>query len=237
MAKEEPDKWAEQIGNAKRLCSQKSPDISLRSFQSRLAEWREHCLRFQSSGETWAPTKPCCPACPYLGLEAILWQGCKKHEPTPCVQLLSIQELLELYEFFRENPQHGFFEDSGSEPRLDVGCDLQMRPWIRDLPRVRAGGGYELAEDGMLKLSPSSGSAAQFHEGSTEPGEKHSEAVEPRPGGPAPKRQRAGNRQAQPRGTATKKRAHGSTTKVSRKASWPRSRRRNPWGRKLFTPP
>jgi len=229
MAKEEPDERAEPIVDAERLCCQQSSEISLRSFKSRLAEWREQCLRFQASGETWLPTKPCCPASPFLGLEACLWQGCKKHEPTPCAQLLSIEELLELYESFRENPHHGLFKDqpgaaSGSEPRLDV------RPWMQDLPaRVWAGSDYLLEQNGMLKLSPTPcGSAAQCHEGSiTEPSEKHSESVaEPRLGGQAPKRQLAGSWHVQPRNTATKKRGRGGTGKVKERAEALKLRRK-----------
>ncbi|CAE7361688.1 unnamed protein product [Symbiodinium microadriaticum] len=204
MAKEEPHEPAVP-GN------QKSPGISPRSFQSRLAEWSEQCLRFQASGETWVPTKPCCPASPFLGLEACLWQGCKKQEPTACVQLLSIEELLELYDFFREDPSVEDHPEAGfgSEPRLDV------RPWMRDLPTGVWAGGFRL-ENGMLKLSPSScGSAAQCHEGSfAEPGETHTQAVvEPRP-----KRQRAGRWNVQPRDTATKKGGRRGTTKVNEKA-------------------
>ncbi|CAE7188697.1 unnamed protein product [Symbiodinium sp. CCMP2456] len=197
MAKEEPHEPAAPIENQKR------PDISPRSFQSRLAEWSEQCLRFQSSGETWVPTKPCCPASPFLGLEACLWQGCKKHEPTACVQLLSMEELLELYDFFRENPS---FEDqpeaaSGSEPQLDV------RPWMRDLPAPVWAEGFRL-EKGMLKLSATSCAV-----------------VEPRPGGQAPKRQRAGRWHVQPRDTASKKRGEeAEAQKLKRKPVTPRAK-------------
>ena len=187
MAKEEPDEQAEPIRTLR--ISQGNRDVSRPSFQSQLTEWSDQCLRFQASGEKWVPTKPCCPASPFLGLEACLWQGCKKQAATACVQLLSIEELCELHQFFCENPQHALFERqpeaaSGSNPRPDVVC-MKMWPWMRDPPtQVWVGNGYLLAEDGMLQFSPTGvGSAIPCREVSesvgsvTEHCEKSSEVV------------------------------------------------------------
>ncbi|CAE7197969.1 DEGP10 [Symbiodinium sp. CCMP2592] len=98
-------------------------------FQSRLTEWGEQCLRFQASGEEWGPTKPCCPANPFLGLEGLeVWQGLKKDEAKACVELLSIEELLELHRVFLETV-------STPEPQPAPGVvsamlpNLQLRPW------------------------------------------------------------------------------------------------------------
>ena len=70
MAKEGPDDLvAEPIRKAK------SPSISLPSFQSRLTEWDEQCLRFYASGGTWKPS-------PGLDLKACRWQGESAPPPT-----------------------------------------------------------------------------------------------------------------------------------------------------------
>ena len=110
------------------------PEQCKPSFQSRLAEWSEQCLRFQSSGETWVPTKPCCPANPVLGLEAFLWQGEKKHQARACVELLSIEELLTLHRHFlaTENRQHPQPASGVVSPSLVC---LQVRPWAGESPQ------------------------------------------------------------------------------------------------------
>ncbi|CAE7471080.1 unnamed protein product [Symbiodinium sp. CCMP2592] len=173
----------EQPGPKRRRLSQKSPDISVPSFKSRVTEWAEKCLAFQSSGKTWLPTKPCCPASPFLGLAAAPWQGCVRDTTTACVQLLGKEQFRELRDFYRENPHHALFHDNsdpsseghavttaGSRPqphRSSTGNQhraaecMKMWPWMRDLPtRAWAGNGWLLVEDGMMKLSPTGGGSA-----------------------------------------------------------------------------
>ncbi|CAE7813917.1 unnamed protein product [Symbiodinium sp. CCMP2456] len=173
----------EQPGPKRRRLSQKSPDVFVPSFESRLTEWAEKCLAFQSSGKTWLPTKPCCPASPFLGLAAAPWQGCARDKTTACVQLLGKEQFRELREFYRENPHHALFHDNsdpsserqsattaGSRPqahRSSTGNQhraaecMKMWPWMRDLPtRAWAGNGWLLVEDGMMKLSPTGGGSA-----------------------------------------------------------------------------
>ena len=173
----------EQHGPKRRRLSQKSPDVSVPSFESRLTEWAEKCLAFQSSGKTWLPTKPCCPASPFLGLAAAPWQGCVTDKTTACVQLLGKEQFRELRDFYRENPHHVVFRDNndqgserqperpaGSRPqahRSSTGNQhraaecMKMWPWMRDLPtRAWAGNGWLLVEDGMMKLSPTGGGSA-----------------------------------------------------------------------------
>ncbi|CAE7471090.1 unnamed protein product [Symbiodinium sp. CCMP2592] len=173
----------EQPGPKRRRLSQKSPDVSVPSFESRLTEWAEKCPAFQSSGKTWLPTKPCCPASPFLGLAAAPWKGCVRDTTTACVQLLSKEQFRELRDFYRENPHHALFHDTsdpssegqvvttaGSRPqphRSSTGNQhraaecMKMWPWMRDLPtRAWAGNGWLLVEDGMMKLSPTGGGSA-----------------------------------------------------------------------------
>ncbi|CAE6942066.1 ADARB1 [Symbiodinium sp. CCMP2592] len=173
----------EQPGPKRRRLSQKSPDVSVPSFGSRLTEWAEKCLAFQSSGKTWLPTKPCCPASPFLGLAGAPWQGCVRDKATACVQLLGKEQFRELRDFYRENPHHALFHDSsdpnserqteptaGSRPKADRSSTgnqhraaecMKMWPWMRDLPtRAWAGNGWLLVEDGMMKLSPTGGGSA-----------------------------------------------------------------------------
>ena len=59
----------------RRRISQKSPDVSDRSFEARLPDWGQKCLAFQSSGKARLPTQPCCPASMFLGLAENPWQG------------------------------------------------------------------------------------------------------------------------------------------------------------------
>ena len=173
----------EQPGPKRRRLSQTSPDVSVPSFESRLTEWAEKCLAFQSSGKTWLPTKPCCPASPFLGLATAPWQGCVRDTTTACVQLLGKEQFRELRDFYRENPYHALFRDNndqsserqpepaaGSRPqahRSSTGSQhraaecMKMWPWMRDLPtRAWAGNGWLLVEDGMMKLSPTGGGSA-----------------------------------------------------------------------------
>eukprot|EP00439_Symbiodinium_sp_Y106_P008887 s3486_g1.t1 len=173
----------EQPGPKRRRLSQKSPDVSVPSFESRLTEWAEKCLAFQSSGKTWLPTKPCCPASPFLGLATAPWHGCVRDTTTACVQLLGKEQLRELRDFYRENPHHALFHDNGGpsserQPVTTAGSRpqahrsstgnqhraaecMKMWPWMRDLPtRAWAGNGWLLVEDGMMKLSPTGGGSA-----------------------------------------------------------------------------
>ncbi|CAE7259273.1 unnamed protein product, partial [Symbiodinium sp. KB8] len=173
----------EQPGPKRRRLSQKSPDVLVPSFESRLTEWAEKCLAFQSSGKTWLPTKPCCPASPFLGLAAAPWQGCVRAQTTACVQLLGKEQFRELRDFYHENPHHVLFRDNsdpsserqtettaGSRPQAHKSSTgnqhraaecMKMWPWMRDLPtRAWAGNGWLLVEDGMMKLSPTGGGSA-----------------------------------------------------------------------------
>ncbi|CAE7616735.1 unnamed protein product [Symbiodinium sp. KB8] len=173
----------EQPGPKRRRLSQKSPDVLVPSFESRLTEWAEKCLAFQSSGKTWLPTKPCCPASPFLGLAAAPLQGCEREQTTACVQLLGKEQFRELRDFYHENPNHVLFHDNSgasserqtettatSRPqahRSSTGNQhraaecMKMWPWMRDLPmRAWAGNGWLLVEDGMMKLAPTGGGSA-----------------------------------------------------------------------------
>ena len=182
--KEEQAEQASPIQEAKRRrISQKTSETSVPSFESRMTEWVEKCLAFQSSGKTWLPTKPCCPASPFLGLAAAPWQACVSDKTTPCVQLLGKEQFRELREFYHENPNHVLFHDNSgassdrqtettaaSRPQAHGSSTgnqhraaecMKMWPWMRDLPtRAWAGNGWLLVEDGMLKLSPTGGGSA-----------------------------------------------------------------------------
>ncbi|CAE7041091.1 obg [Symbiodinium sp. KB8] len=182
--KEEHAEQAGPIQEAKRRrISQKKSEAAVPSFESRMTEWAEKCLAFQSSGKTWLPTKPCCPASPFLGLAGAPWQGCARDKTTACVQLLDKDQFRELRDFYRENPHHALFHDSsdassGRQTETTVVSRLQahrsstgnqhraaecmkMWPWMRDLPtRAWAGNGWLLVEDGMMKLSPTGGGSA-----------------------------------------------------------------------------
>ena len=182
--KEEHAEQAGPIQEAKRRrISQKKSEASVPSLESRLTEWAEKCLAFQSSGKTWLPTKPCCPASPFLGLAGAPWQGCARDKTTACVQLLDKDQFRELRDFYRENPHHALFHDSsdassGRQTETTVVSRMQARrsstgnqhraaecmkmwPWMRDLPtRAWAGNGWLLVEDGMMKLSPTGGGSA-----------------------------------------------------------------------------
>ena len=139
-----------QPGPKRRRLSQKSPDVSVPSFESRLSEWAEKCLAFQSSGKTWLPTKPCCPASPFLGLATAPWQGCVKDKTTACVQLLDKAQFRELRDFYHENPHHALFRDNS-----DAGSDRQTEPTAGSRPkadRSSAGNQHRAAE--CMKMWP-----------------------------------------------------------------------------------
>ena len=115
----------EQPGPKRRRLSQKSPDVSVPSFQSRLTEWAEKCLAFQSSGKTWLPTKPCCPASPFLGLAAAPWHECVRDTTTACLQLLGKEQFRELRDFYRENPHHALLMPSSVTTMTKAASDSQ----------------------------------------------------------------------------------------------------------------
>ena len=169
----------------RRRISHKRPDISPLSFESRLPEWAEKCLAFQSSGKTWLPTKPCCPASPFLGVAAAPWEGrLEDQATTACVQRLSKAQVCEFRDFFHENPHHALFNDCGKDSSRSglvakANCAkpkhlqdpaakqhraaemMKMWPWMRDLPtRAWAGHGWLVEEDGMRRLSPTGGGSA-----------------------------------------------------------------------------
>ena len=180
---------AEEAGSVRRpskrrRISHKRPDISPPSFESRLPEWAEKCLAFQSSGKTWLPTKPCCPASPFLGLAAAPWEGCEEDRTVPCVQRLGKVQFCEFRDFFHENPHHALFNDHGKDPGGSGPVEkahgpkpehlqdpaakqhraaemMKMWPWMHDLPtRAWAGHGWLVEEDGMRRLSPTGGGSA-----------------------------------------------------------------------------
>ena len=185
FVKQEEAEEAESVRPSKRRrISHKRPVISPPSFESRLPEWAEKCLAFQSSGKTWLPTKPCCPASPFLGLAAATWQGCPEKEATACVQRLSKVQFCEFRDFFHEYPHHALFNDYGKDssgsgpveqahgPKPEHLQDpaakqhraaemMKMWPWMHDLPtRAWAGHGWLVEEDGMRRLSPTGGGSA-----------------------------------------------------------------------------
>ena len=199
----------------RRRIGHKRPDISPPSFESRLPEWAEKCLAFQRSGKTWLPTKPCCPASPFLGLAAAPWEGCEEERVTACVQRLGKVQFCDFRDFFRENPHHALFNDYGKDPsgsgrvekvhgpkpqRLQDPAAKQHRaaemmkmwPWMHDLPtRAWAGHGWLVEEDGMRRLSPTGGGSAMkglqiFEAFGTVP-----EASQEAPGASAPTTSRA----------------------------------------------
>eukprot|EP00439_Symbiodinium_sp_Y106_P059296 s3112_g8.t1 len=150
--KEEQAEQAGPIQDAKRRrISQKRSDTSVTPFESRLAEWAEKCLAFQSSGKT----------CMRLGKE-------------------QFRELRDFYRenphhvLFRDNNDQSSERQpestAGSRPqahRSSTGNQhraaecMKMWPWMRDLPtRTWAGNGWLLVEDGMMKLSPTGGGSA-----------------------------------------------------------------------------
>ena len=185
FVKQEEAEEAESVRPSKRRrISHKRPDISPPSFESRVPEWAEKCLAFQSSGKTWLPTKPCCPASPFLGLAAAPWEGCKENEAKACMQRLSKVQFCEFRDFFYDNPHHALFNDHGKDssgsgpvekahgPQPEHLQDaaakqhraaemMKMWPWMHDLPtRAWAGHGWLVEEDGMRRLSPTGGGSA-----------------------------------------------------------------------------
>ena len=138
--KEEQAEQAGPIQDAKRRrISQKRSDTSVPPIESRLAEWAEKCLAFQSSGKTWLPTKPCCPASPFLGLAGAPWQGCARDKTTACVQLLGKEQFRELRDFYRENPHHVLFRDNnGPSSERQPEPTAGSRPQAQELNRQSA---------------------------------------------------------------------------------------------------
>ena len=159
----------------RRRKSQKGPDLSVPSFESQLPVWAEKCLAFQSSGRTWLPTKPCCPASLFVGLGRAPWQESEEVHPKPCAQRLGKAQLREFRAFFREQPHHSLFKSiAGPQEKASRPIPLsskpplgrpaggsrwecyKMWPWMRDLPtRLWMGNGWIMEEDGMRKLEPS----------------------------------------------------------------------------------
>ena len=76
----------EQLGPKRRRLIQKSPDISVPSFESRLPEWAEKCLAFQNSGKMWLP----CWASPVVSLAAPEDEGHEENPAAVCVHRLSV---------------------------------------------------------------------------------------------------------------------------------------------------
>ena len=137
--KEEQAEQAGPIQDAKtRRISQKRSDTSVPPIESRLAEWDEKCLAFQSFGKTWLPTKPCCPASPFLGLAGAPWQGCARDKTTACVQLLGKEQFRELRDFYRENPHHVLFRDNGPSSERQPEPTAGSRPQAQELNRQSA---------------------------------------------------------------------------------------------------
>ena len=165
----------------RRRISRKGPDVSMKSFESRLLGWAEKCLAFQSSGRAWLPAKPCCPASLFLGRAAVPRQG-RGENATACVQQLSADQLSELRSFFEAHPHHFLFQDSeghsvlelperASEPDPTVsewsgdafqGSECRkLWPWMRELPtRLWAGNGWLVEEGSSRKLKSTGGGAA-----------------------------------------------------------------------------
>ena len=180
FVEEEEAEEARQVRPSKRRrISHKRPGICPSSFESRLPEWAEKCLAFQSSGKTWLPTKPCCPASPFLGLAAAPWEGRPKNQATACVRRLSKGQFCEFRNFFHQNPHHALFNDFGKNPSRKANGPkpehlqdpaakqhraaemMKMWPWMHDLPtRAWAGHGWLVEEDGMRQLSPTGGGSA-----------------------------------------------------------------------------
>ena len=160
----------------RRRITRKSPDVSMKSFESRLLGWAEKCLAFQSSGRAWLPAKPCCPASLFLG------QAAAPLNATACVQRLSADQLSEMRSFFEAHPHHFLFQDGqghsvlelpeqASEPHpnslwkpSDAFQGSERRklwPWMRDLPpRLWAGQGWLVEEGSSRKLKWTGGGAA-----------------------------------------------------------------------------
>ena len=165
----------------RRRITRKGPDVSMKSFESRLLGWAEKCLAFQSSGRAWLPAKPCCPASLFLGQDAAPRQV-RGENATACVQRLSADQLSELRSFFQAHPYHFLFQDGPGHSVLELpeqasepdaissgeasdtfqGSECRkLWPWMRDLPpRLWAGKGWLVEEGSSRKLKSTGGGAA-----------------------------------------------------------------------------
>ena len=165
----------------RRRITRKGPDVSMKSFESRLLGWAEKCLAFQSSGRAWLPAKPCCPASLFLG-QAAAPRQVRGENATACVQRLSADQLSEMRSFFQAHPYHFLFQDGpghgvlelseqASEPDPNSSGEAsdtfqgsecrKLWPWMRDLPpRLWAGHGWLMEEGSSRKLKSTGGGAA-----------------------------------------------------------------------------
>ena len=165
----------------RRRITRKGPDVSVKSFESRLLGWAEKCLAFQSSGRAWLPAKPCCPASLFLG-QAAAPRQVRGENATACVQRLSADQLSELRSFFQAHPYHFLFQDGQAQSALELpeqasepdaissgeasdtfqGSECRkLWPWMRDLPpRLWAGNGWLVEEGSSRKLKSTGGGAA-----------------------------------------------------------------------------
>ena len=165
----------------RRRITRKGPDVSTKSFESRLLGWVQKCLAFQSSGRAWLPAKPCCPASLFLG-QAAAPRQVRGENATACVQRLSADQLSEMRSFFQAHPYHFLFQDGQGHSVLELpeqasepdaissgeasdtfqGSECRkLWPWMRDLPpRLWAGNGWLVEEGSSRKLKSTGGGAA-----------------------------------------------------------------------------
>ncbi|CAE7540829.1 unnamed protein product [Symbiodinium sp. CCMP2456] len=103
------------------------------AFELRLAQWGEKCIAFQSSGKKWGPRQACCPA------SLFLWQEPANQQARPCVELLSQEELSELQDFYRKNPNHAFFNTDSTAGCVPERGEKPAEPPSRAGPRAEEG--------------------------------------------------------------------------------------------------